>query len=356
MDQKSRTNIAIIGAGIFGVTTALLLESKGYDVHIYEKEKDIFEAATGINQYRIHRGYHYPRSFETISSSLISETSFRDWYQGSILDHFEHNYAIAKEGSKVDAKQYEDTLSRFNLSFEKINQPLLNEESIESVYKVKESLVDIVKLKSNVKEKLGNSKIKIFFSNQVSADELKSKYDFIIVSAYAGINSALGRNIKHDIYQYEICEKPVIELPLEFKNVSIVVMDGPFTCIDPLRDTGLHVMGNVVHAIHSTNTGDLPEIPRKIRGLLNSGIIKNPEVTNFNLFMETANYFMPKTKNAKHIGSMFTIRTVLPFVDSTDTRPTLVRRIDDQVISIFSGKLSNCVKAAEDTLAIIEGE
>ena len=45
-------------------------------------------------------------------------------------------------------------------------------------------------------------------------------------------------------------------------------MDGPFMCIDPLSDTGYHVMGNVVHAIHN-NIGYSPEIPKEFENQLN---------------------------------------------------------------------------------------
>ena len=65
-----------------------------------------------------------------------------------------------------------------------------------------------------------------------------------------------------------ICEKLVLKLPNEFNNLSVVVIDGPFMCIDPYGSTGYHVMGNVVHAIHSTNTGKLPEIPLPFKKLM----------------------------------------------------------------------------------------
>ena len=85
---------------------------------------------------------------------------------------------------------------------------------------------------------------------------------------------------KKNSYQFELCEKPVIELPKQYKNKSVVIMDGPFMCIDPLGDSGLHVMGNVVHAIHSTNVGKFPEYDSKFDELLNKGIVKNKDKEN----------------------------------------------------------------------------
>ena len=46
--------IAVIGGGIFGVTTALIL-SANHSVELFEKNSDILKAASGSNQYRVHR-------------------------------------------------------------------------------------------------------------------------------------------------------------------------------------------------------------------------------------------------------------------------------------------------------------
>ena len=76
MVHKSK-NIAVVGGGIFGVTTAVKLAKSGHKVDLFEKENDILQAASGINQYRLHRGHHYPRSKETTLSSLNTEPKFR---------------------------------------------------------------------------------------------------------------------------------------------------------------------------------------------------------------------------------------------------------------------------------------
>ena len=56
---------------------------------------------------------------------------------------------------------------------------------------------------------------------------------------------------------------------------------------------------------------------------------------------------------SEHIGSMFTFRTVLPNREKDDARPTLVEKIDDNMFSIFSGKMGTCVNAAEEILEYI---
>ena len=53
----------------------------------------------------------------------------------------------------------------------------------------------------------------------------------------------------------------------------------------------------------------------------------------------------------RDLGSRFAVRAVLPDVDATDERPTLVER-DGNHISILSGKMNMAVWAARRALEI----
>jgi len=70
--------------------------------------------------------------------------------------------------------------------------------------------------------------------------------------------------------------------------------------------------------------------------------------------LKSASEFIPDITKAKHIGSMFTIRTVLPNLEKTDARPTIVNKISKNVITIFSGKIGNCLEAANMVANIID--
>ncbi|HEY4515895.1 MAG TPA: FAD-dependent oxidoreductase [Candidatus Paceibacterota bacterium] len=344
--------IAVVGAGIFGSTIAIKLAQNGFEIDLYEKEPDILQAASGINQYRLHRGYHYPRSKETALSSKYSEYSFRKEYGEAVLDHNEHYYVLAKERSKVSGKDFLDFCKECGLEYERVELDHVYPHMVEFTIKGRESIIDPVKLQEIVRKRIEDSKINLFL-NQVFSDESIDKYDSVINCAYANLNFILEKFPEAmSYYQFELCEKPVLKLPERFKNKSIVVFDGPFFCIDPYSDTGYHVMGNVVHAIHATNVGLYPEIPKEFEPLMNKGVIRNPSVTNIDKFIESAVEFMPELKDAEHIGSMYTVRTVLPNVDLTDERPTLVIKIGNKIINVFSGKIGNCVEAANEVLKL----
>ena len=352
-NSKSK-KIAVVGGGIFGVTTAVKLAKSGHKVDLFEKENDILQAASGINQYRLHRGHHYPRSKDTTLSSLNTEPKFRKEYAEAVIDGNDHYYCIAKENSLISAEDYLKFCQDHHLEYVAEHPAIVHKNKIELAVKVRESLMDPGRLRALCWEKLRDSGVKVILKTEVSSVQLKH-YDFVVICAYAAINSLLTDfPYAQKDYQFELCEKPVLKLPKSFYKQSIVVMDGPFMCIDPLADTGFHVMGNVVHAIHQTNIGKHPIIDGRFLPLMNRGIVANPAVTNINKFIESAAEFMPEIKRAEHVGSMFTIRTVLPYQDKTDARPTLVEAVDDRTFVVFSGKLSNCVDVAEKVFGMIE--
>jgi hypothetical protein len=345
--------IAVVGAGIFGISSAVRLARTGHQVDLYEKNGDILSAASGINQYRLHRGYHYPRSKSTALSSKYSEDSFRAEYAEAVLDENEHYYTIAKDGSQVTGKEFLNFCKECELEHEEVELDHLHVPMIDLTVRGKESLLDPIKLKELAFNKINEVRVNLILNKAFESAQVDD-YELVVNCTYANANFILERYPdKRREYQFELCEKPLLRLPEKFRGKSIVVLDGPFFCIDPYGKTDMHVMGNVVHAIHSRNVGLFPIIPDQFKPILNKGIIKDPPVTNIKKFLEVAERFMPDIKQAKYCGSMFTIRTVLPNVDSTDERPTIVSKVGDKIIQVFSGKIGNCVEAANEVLKLV---
>jgi len=345
--------IAVIGGGIFGVTAALIL-AKNHSVELFEKNSDILKAASGSNQYRVHRGYHYPRSKDTVIGIINSEQSFQNMFGSAIDNTYEHYYCISKNKSLTSPEQFLDFCNEFDLEFEKSEISCVNKNSIAFCLKVKESIYDPKKLKELSWKKLKENDVKVNLNTE--ADErIFKNFDWIIICTYSNLNHLIpdNLNLKKE-YQFEICEKPVVKLPESFKNKSIVIMDGPFMCIDPLANTDLHLLCNVENEIHETNVGLFPNIDTKYIPLLDCGIVKKPSITNYEKFIQSSIPFFPEIQSAEHIGSMFTVRAVPPRVENTDARPTQVNKINEKTISIFSGKITTCVEAANEVQKIIE--
>lgn len=348
-----KKKIAVIGGGIFGCTTAIVLAREGFDVSLFEKGSDIMQAASGINQYRMHKGYHYPRSSETIISCRDATPEFEEEYSDAIVSGHTHYYCIAKEKSFLNGDEYLSVLDEHNLSYEVVRPKHINHDSVDVTIQAEENLYDPRLLKQILKARLDALNVKLHFNRAVGVDDL-DEYDHVVVATYAASNSVFTKLPEAQReYQFEVCEKIVVEIPPEMQNMSIVIMDGPFTCFDPLGKTGYAVMGHVEHAIHYRTTGHAPVIPTHLDDYLNNGIIKNPKESKSQNFIDAATHFMPFLKDVKHVGSMYTVRTVLPKVDATDTRPTIVNSVNDRIVTIYSGKVGNSVQAATEVLRLV---
>lgn len=350
-NNNLKAKVAVVGGGIFGISAAIKLAKAGFRIDLYEKEKYILMAASGINQFRLHRGYHYPRSAETMRDCLRAEASFLKEYGEAVIASDDHHYCIAKENSLIHHDDFVKVCRDFGLGFVEAMPALVNHEKIGIAVRGEESRIDPDELRKLCRRKLKSAGVNVKFGQTATMTKLK-KYDFRVIATYASLNELLP-SAKQCDYQFELCEKPVVKLPREFNKQCLVVMDGPFMCVDPLGATGNFLLGNVVHAIHQTNIGKKPEFDKKFKPLLNRGITCNPPVTNFKKFIESGSEFIPALAKAQHIGSMFTFRTVLPKLEKTDARPTLVTKIDDKTLTIFSGKIGNCVEVADGVLNIV---
>ncbi len=345
--------IGVVGGGIFGATAAIRLARSGHHVTLFEKQKRLLAAASGINQYRLHRGYHYPRSLATAIECRHGEPEFRREYADAVLDGFEHFYAFAREGSLVTPDAYFAFLKRAELEHEEVQLPCVNSNSVSLVLRAREALFDPDALRTIVERRLRESGVHVRLGQEAVAGAELDAFDFVIVASYAALNQLLPVAAQRS-YQFEVCEKLVVRLPAHLRDLSIVVMDGPFFCVDPFARTGMSVMGNVVHALHATNDGVAPIVPAALQPYVNAGVVPPPPETRFAKFVETAAHFIPELAHIEHVGSMFTIRTVLPNVHATDERRTSVNRVSERLITLFSGKIDSCVAAADAVAAIVE--
>lgn len=337
--------VAVIGGGLFGATAAIHAARAGYHVELFEKSDGLLQAASGINQFRLHAGYHYPRSGATIWECQTGLQAFQSEYGDALIHDGRQHYAIAQNGSQVSVAEYLQTCARHDLPF--LAVPSVS-DALGVTIRVNEPRIDPNVLRSDIVRKLAAENVWVHL-NTIATRSMRERFDKIIIAGYASANviaAELGCPVR--IYQFEVIEKPVIRLPAAYRDFSIVVMDGPFCCVDPFANTGLHLMGHVVHAIHATNTGVTADVPDHLRVVLNKGIVQDVSFSHFDRFRSDGMKYLPFLEEAAHVGSMFTVRAVLPYRDHDDARPTLVEPLDDQCLSIFSGKLGTAVTAAHE--------
>lgn len=338
--------IAVIGGGMFGVTAASSLSDAGFEVTLYEKGSNILTGTSGSNHWRLHRGYHYPQSDMTAKNTLKTEPQFRSRYEEAVITDEDHYYAIAEE-SWVNYTEYSSFLDKYDLEYKEVDLDLVNDNRIEQTLRVNENHVDPDTIRKICWRELEAADISVCLNTEIESISAVDSYDHKVIATYANSNSLLPED--HSLrrqYKFEVCEVPVVELPDRYIGNNIIVVYGPFMSVDHWGDSDHFVMGDYHNMRHHTTVGFEPDVPVQYKELINRGIIEDLEVTNFDDFKTLGQKFIPGVVDSTHIGSMFTIRTILPDVEDTDARPTMIRQLNDVTV-VFGGKLATSVQMAE---------
>ena len=335
---STRRKVAVAGAGIYGATTALRLSQAGYDVTLYDP-LGVMYAASAINQYRVHSGYHYPRSPETIEEILEARDEFIATYSDAIVQTTKNYYAIPHRGSLTSPETYEAVFDHYGLRLTKCRPDWMNFDFIQVCYEVDEFVYDPSILRDIITSRLKNSKIK-FEKKEFTYNE-RRKFDFFVSTTY-GLGPSKGM---FNIAKFQVAEKILIKLPSKLHSISLVVVDGPFTAFDPYGASQFSLFGSAKHTNHWVATSPDTELPTKFSKILNRPDFSRCEFSNFERMRSDGALAVPLVAQAEYIGSRFTIR-VVENDPLTDRRILYIRESSPGDIHVFSGKVICAVKAA----------
>ncbi len=333
-----KAKVAIAGAGIYGATTAIRLAEAGHDVHLFDPI-GVLNAASGINQFRIHSGYHYPRSPETIRETMGAREEFLQTFAPAIVRNSTHYYAIPHEGSQTPPELFESVMAEHKISLKPRRPEWMNFDFINKCYEVEEQIYDPEVLRDVLTQQLKARGVA--FHEHEFTPAMRPDYHFVVWATYGlGPSRGLFKSVK-----YQVAEKILIQLPPQLQGIALVVVDGPFTAFDPYGSSERSMWGSAKHSNHWTTTDPDEPIPEKYRALLNGPRFEPISWTRFDAMRQDATLAVPATAEAKYLGSRFTIR-VVENNPAQDRRTLYVQETAPGEIHIFSGKVVSAVKAA----------
>ena len=351
MINKLQYDAIIIGGGFYGSMVALhLSKSIGIKkVAILEKESKIFSRASSNNQYRIHNGYHYPRSFNTANRSRINFKKFiKEWPIEVINKGVTSLYAIPKLLSKINANQFVKFCHSIDAKIKPSNKHdwrFFDKSKFDGIFETQEYCFNQRYLKEKIEKDLNLNDIDTFFKNEVieitkgANSSLKLKVledesiqtfncDLVINCSYSGLNQLrgdlLGPSTK---LKHEIVEIVFVEAPVDLIGYGVTIMDGPFFSILPTSNKRVHSLTHVRYSPHLTWI-DNTEINPYNRF---SSYKKNTRVERM---IRSAEKYMPMLGNSKYIGSKFEIKTILEKNEIDDGRPIFFEK-DKNLPNLF---------------------
>lgn len=365
--MSQRFDFVIIGGGIFGCYAALYLAKKGAKVALIEKEAQLFQKASLVNQARLHGGYHYPRSIATAALSDEHKERFTAEHRQFVNFGFEKYYAIDRFGSFTDPLQFERFCQYLNIRCERVlEHNLFNFNRIEALYLTEEFSFDPVLLREFYREKVeAEPGISIFKNTRVESATGNGKQweiqltpyssllttDTVINATYAAtnaVNKLFGVNelaLTHEISEIAFVASP------QFAGKGLTVMDGPFGSVMPFGLSGLLSLSSVAYTHHKISYDNLPrfdcQVPEDARCRPEAPSICTecpcrPESNAHKMLAQMRQYFSESVSFA-HLFSYFTIKSKLKASYIDDGRPTEISmlRAEPRFYCLFAGKINS---------------
>ncbi len=357
----------IIGAGLYGLYSAVYCAKKGDNVLVLEMDSAPFKRATYINQARVHMGYHYPRSISTALKSKNYFDKFCVDYPDSIKSDFTKIYATSKNFSWTNKDQFEKFCKDSDILCDTIsNTTYFKEDMCDGTFITKEYTYDGHILRDDLLKKVSEFKdnITILYSTHITKiekEETEYKISlkdgqtiyskFVLNSTYASVNqiNTLAGFETFPI-KYELCELIICKADDKLKDVGITVMDGPFFSIMPFGKTGFHSLTSVTFTPHITSFDKLPTFicqegnedfctPQRLG---NCNDCKNKPESAWGYMSQLARKYLKDDFTFTHVDSLFSMKPILKLSEIDDSRPTLVREFskNPSFVSVLSGKIN----------------
>jgi hypothetical protein len=260
--------IAVIGGGWYGCHIGSELIRLGHEVVIYEKAPELFTGSSGYNQFRLHLGFHYPRSSKTRHQIIDSHERFLSKYPNLFFPVTTNVYGISQGDSTIDWQTYKTVMQHDcpSVEFEEVDPASIGLTGLEGALICREGALLAREpkrffsglLRDHLRLNHGVETVRNLADGDgrpcgVEVDG--EAFDWCVDCTYGQLfNSAKG-----DV-AYEVCltllykrnDKNVLHL-----HHAFTIMDGPFTSLFPCFDDYADAMGDLnrlhtlTHVMHT---------------------------------------------------------------------------------------------------------
>lgn len=308
--DAGKNEIQVIGGGMYGCTLAIHLAKKGHKVTLYEKDVDVLLGASNINQFKVHNGYHYPRDIFTAKACSKNYTKFIHDYPEAIHLDFIQYYAVAKD-SRISSEIFSSTFEKSNL-LDKCTKTFPHKlNNIEDVFRVDECSFNAHILRDVIKRQLTSSGVLVKTNTKVtSLEDLPGK---IYICTYSDINALLKTPIE---LKYKRTELLYFRTPKNFRRVGLTIVDGNYFSFTPDPGRSCHVLSCVHLGVHTKDTNYL-------------------DIKNF------VSEYLPLINDCDYLGNNFYTKALYIDPEQSDSRPVLIKKIDERTTAILGSKIDN---------------
>lgn len=364
--MKQKYDKIIIGAGLYGLYSALFCGKKGQSVLVLECDPTPFRRATYINQARVHQGYHYPRSISTAMKSAGYFEKFNRDFAFCVNQEFNKVYATSAKYSWSSGAQFKKFCKAANIPCEELPlQKFFKDGMCDGVFLTREYTYDAMLLKDYYLQQLSTlNNVTISYGVNITSIERDAdsyvvhteqsqsfSTGFLLNATYAGTNQILEM-LGYEKFgiKYELCEIILCEANDALREYGFTVMDGPFFSIMPFGKTGLHSLTSVTFTPHTVSYDALPSFACQeksggycsVRHLGNCNDCPAKPKTAFPYMANLARKYLKDEYGFTYEKSLFSMKPILMSSEIDDSRPTVIRVYSKNptCVGVLSGKIN----------------
>lgn len=364
--MKQKYDRIIIGAGLYGLYSALFCGKKGQSVLVLECDPTPFRRATYINQARVHQGYHYPRSISTAMKSAGYFEKFNRDFAFCVNQEFNKVYATSAKYSWSSGVQFKKFCKAANIPCEELPaQKFFKDGMCDGVFLTREYTYDAMLLKDYYLQQLSTlNNVTISYGVNITSIERDAdsyvvhteqsqsfSTGFLLNATYAGTNQILEM-LGYEKFgiKYELCEIILCEANDALREYGFTVMDGPFFSIMPFGKTGLHSLTSVTFTPHTVSYDALPSFACQeksggycsVRHLGNCNDCPAKPKTAFPYMANLARKYLKDEYGFTYEKSLFSMKPILMSSEIDDSRPTVIRVYSKNptCVGVLSGKIN----------------
>jgi hypothetical protein len=331
----------VIGAGWYGCHFAHKLISYGHTVDIVDKTNGFFNGSSSKNQNRLHLGFHYPRSPDTIKECVNGYNTFNNIY-AHLLQYFDKNlYMISSIKSNTNITTYESIFKSYDISYNIYTSvPPLKIQHVEHpIIKVDEQYINHNKAKKYFEDLL--QKYMIYIEDNTLWSSINNivkyigkDYDYIINCTFNHLEP-----IDFDSYELFLSLLYKIDTPDIF---AYTIMDGPFFSIYP------YDIENKIYTVTSVNNGVL------YKGKILDACIADDIILikKEQIEAQIKEYIPTWNESATYAGHFTSWKTKHDY--ATDDRSLRFKKEENR-ISFYGGKITGIFEAEKVLDDILKG-
>jgi glycine/D-amino acid oxidase-like deaminating enzyme len=296
---------------------------------------------------------------------------FIDEYADCVDRSFPHYYAVGRRMSKITAAQFTEFCRRIGAPLSPAPtavKRLFDSARIDSVFEVQECAFDAALLRRRLVRELADAGVEVALGAEAvrvetfadgrteltlgqNGSEARIEAELVLNCTYSRLNRLLSNSGAAPIpMKHELTEMALVEPPVELNGAAITVMDGPFFSLMPYPSRGLFTLSHVRYTPHCSwhDTAGAP--------IFDGDALLTNRASRFVHMTSDAARYLPAMRGARHVDSIWEVKTVMPRSEQDDSRPILLRRSAEHpaLVTVLGAKIDS-VYDVEDALRKLLG-